>query len=135
MKNFVESKLREEQLTQSAFAKKIGVSQATINNILSGSESIRADTKYKIATTYSLDPRVFDNDKIVAEDRTGYFAGGGLSPKELRLLDAFKNLDERRQDRFLDTIEDMVLALRESGGRGSPEKDSADSNLKRNSNG
>lgn len=134
MKKFIESKIREEQLTQIGIAKKIGVSQSTINNILSGSTNMRADTKYKIATAYGLDPRVFDSDDIAAEGTPDYTIRPGLSRRELRLLAAFCNLDERRQDRILDTIEDMVLALRESGERGSPRNDSEESNFKWNSN-
>ena len=117
---------------QVEIAKKTGVSQGTIYKLLYTDSKPTLDIIVKIARAYDKPLSLY-----VADENIPYVGQNEstLTAKEKRLLSAFRNLDERRQDRYLDTIEDMVLALRESGERGSPAKDLEDSNLKRNSNG
>lgn len=100
--------------SQSSIARQTGVSQSTINNIIHGAENPSMTTLKKIAAAYHQQVSLF----VSEEDAPEYGPAPRLTDKERRLLLAFRNLDERRQDRFLDTIEDMVLALRESYAKG-----------------
>ena len=128
MKTFIENIMRRENLTQTKVASRTKVSQSTINNILSGVGNVRDDIKIKIATGFNLDPFTFISRNIVSESPVGY-GTSPLSADELRLLKAFRSLDERRKERCLETVEDMALALR-SGVREGPGSNLKASNSK-----
>lgn len=109
---FIQKKLRDEGYTQPALAKKIGISQGTVSNLLTGATNIRADIKYKVARAFGLDPAAFDDNTVIAEKHSEYIAP--LTANERRLLNGFRQLDRRRQERILETLDDLVLARKES---------------------
>lgn len=131
-KELIEEDLKKGK-TQTEIANKIGVSNATVYKILYTHTKQTVATLTKIAKAYGKPIASF-----IAEETLQYGAaqsGETLTEKERRLVAAFRCLDERRQDRALDNLEDMVLALRESGERDGPEKDLKESSYKQSSNG
>lgn len=111
LKEFIENKMRINRLNQSEIARKIGISQSTINNILSGADNIREDVKIKIAVAFGLDPLYFTQSGIIAEASPKYSNLIVLTDRERKLLDSFRKLSEKRQKRYLEMIEDMVTIL------------------------
>ncbi|HEY6872272.1 MAG TPA: helix-turn-helix transcriptional regulator [Geobacteraceae bacterium] len=120
-KEFIRKEIQAGK-SQTEVAKKVGVSNATIYKILYMDTQLTMETIKKIARAYHKPFSFF-----VEEDGAEWIERG-LSEKEKRFLAAFRSLDERRQERILETIEDMVLALRESHERGHPGNDSKGSN-------
>lgn len=114
LREFLKQLVSEGQ-SQSAIARRANVSQSTINNLIHGAENPSMSTIKKIAEAYQKPASLF-----VAEASPPYETKPHMTDKEIRLLSAFRSLDERRQERFLDTIEDMVLALRESYAKENP---------------
>lgn len=118
MREFVESMMADQELTQTAFAKRVGISQSTVNNILSGSTNVRDDIKLKIAVAFGLPPQSFSFDvpqsSILSEDT--------LTAREKRLLTAYRSLDPKRQDRQLEAIEDLAGFIRDESGDVKPGK-------------
>ncbi len=115
-KELIENDLEKGE-TQTGVAMKIGVSNATIYKILYTQTKPTVDTLKKIAAAYGLSVSSF----LVAEGEEPY-ASSTLSIKEQNLISMFRKLDERRQDRFLENLEDMVLAANGLKERGSPAK-------------
>lgn len=93
---------------QVAIAKKAGVSQGTIYKLLYTETKPTMDIIMKIAKGYSKQY----TDFVVAEDSPAYSASIQLTDSEQRLLTAFRSLDQRRKERFLETIEDIAAALK-----------------------
>jgi transcriptional regulator with XRE-family HTH domain len=108
---FIQKKLRDEGYTQPALAKKIGCSQGTVSNLLTGATNVRTDIKYKVARAFGLHLDAFENDNIVAESSISY-QPAPLSSLETRLLKAFRVLDHKRKERFIEMVEDMATARR-----------------------
>lgn len=104
MKELLEKKMKELRLTQVAMARKIGISQATVNNILSGADNIREDVRYKIAVAFGLDPAGF----ILHEPPAVYNVSNNLTEDEKRLLAAFRDLDNKAKQRKLEDIEELA---------------------------
>ena len=125
-------KMLTEGMSQSEIARRAHVSQATINKILHTDTKPTVETLKKFSSAFNLPLSEF----IVSEDEPIWEKKRRqLSVKEERVLTLFSQLDERRQDRVIEDLEDRVLAVRESGGRGSPANESPESNSGRKSNG
>ncbi len=103
-KELIENDLEKGE-TQTGVAMKIGVSNATIYKILYTQTKPTVDTLRKIATAYGLPVSSF----LVAEGEEPY-ASSTLNAKEQNLVSMFRKLDEHRQNRFLENLEDMVAA-------------------------
>lgn len=128
IRDFVKQRVEEGE-KQVEIAKKSGVSQGTVYKLLYTDTKPTMDTIIKIANAYHRPL----TDFIAAEEGPQWTPGKpqGLTEREIRLLEAFRSLNERRQDRALETIEDMALAFRELRGNEPPAKDSAESSLER----
>jgi transcriptional regulator with XRE-family HTH domain len=136
LKTFIEQKMTEENLTQTAFAKKTGISQSTVNNILSGATNVRADTRVKIALAFGLNHRTFDENNVVAETVVTYSPEVALSDQEKQLLQVYRRLSSADQANILAIMKTMAMSEQELGaGRDSPDKDGQGRGFKRNSNG
>lgn len=116
-KELIENDLAKGE-TQTGIASKIGVSNATIYKILYTQTKLTVATLKKIAKAYGVPLSSF----LVAEEEENY-APLQLSEKERELVAMFRKLDERRQNRFLETMEDMMLAIAELRKRGLNPKD------------
>jgi transcriptional regulator with XRE-family HTH domain len=128
--------MTEENLTQTAFAKKTGISQSTVNNILSGATNVRADTRVKIALAFGLNHRTFDENNVVAETVVTYSPEVALSDQEKQLLQVYRRLSSADQANILAIMKTMAMSEQELGaGRDSPDKDGQGRGFKRNSNG
>ncbi len=110
-KELIENDLKKGE-TQTGVAMKIGVSNATIYKILYTQTRPTVATLKKIAKAYGVPITTF----LVAEGEEQY-GSSSLSDKEQNLISMFRKLDERRQDRFLENLKDMVLAAGESRER------------------
>lgn len=125
-------KLVSEGVKQVDIAKRSNVSQATIYKLLYTETKPTMDTIMKIAKGYGFSYEKF----TAAETGPEYLAPREvLSDKEKEMLVMFRQLDERRQSRIIETLEDMTLAFRESHGRDNAGTDSKESNSKQRSNG
>ncbi len=111
-KELIENDLARGE-TQTGIAAKIGVSNATIYKILYTQTKLTVATLKKIAKAYGVPLSSF----LVAEEEEHY-ASLSLSEKEQELVAMFRKLDERRQTRFLENMEDMILAMAELRRRG-----------------
>jgi len=114
-KELIENDLKKGE-TQTGVAMKIGVSNATIYKILYTQTRPTVATLEKIAKAYGVPVTSF----LVAEGKEQYLPSA-LTDKEQKLILMFRKLDERRRDRFLENLEDMVLAAGELSERGSRE--------------
>lgn len=106
-------------------AKKCGISQATIYKVLYTETELTLPTIKKIAAGYKKPLSDFIGE-IAPPDWV--VTAQKINDKERRLLEMFRNIDERRQDRVLEMVEDMALALRESFDRGKKDDDCEASN-------
>jgi len=68
VKGFLIKKLKEENLTQTALAKKLNLSQPCINKILHNNSSVSLDTLQKIAIAYRLPVSFFLGGKEHVEE-------------------------------------------------------------------
>ncbi len=127
-KELIENDLNKGE-TQTGVAAKIGVSNATIYKILYTQTRPTVATLKKIAKAYGVPVTSF----LVAEGEEQY-SSSSLSDKEKYLIEKFRKLDERRQDRFMENLEDMVLASGESKGRASTVQGLKESGRKRKPN-
>jgi len=133
-KDFIKKQV-ESGVTQTEIANRVGVSNATVYKMLYTNTTLTLATIRKIAKAYGKPLSFFLQDSVAEEAPYWEAATDALPEEEQRLLAAFRQLDDRRQTRAIETIEDMALAGRESNEREGPANDSADLNLKRNSNG
>jgi len=119
VREFIKKKVAEGA-KQVEIAKRAGISQGTVYKLLYTDTNPTMDTIVKIANGYGLPSSQF----IAAEDGPQWDAlpVQSLTAKEKQLLKLFRSLNERRQDRALDTLEDMALAFRESRGNEPQEK-------------
>jgi transcriptional regulator with XRE-family HTH domain len=132
IRDLVKKKVQEGE-KQVDIARKAGISQGTIYKLLYTETKPTLDIIVKLANAYHLPVSEFVAEGDAPQwDKT---AGRGLSKKEEQLLSAFSQLDDRRQERIMESIEDMLLALRESQGREGQEKESKGLNSERKSNG
>lgn len=115
-KELIENDLKKGE-TQTGVAMKIGVSNATIYKILYTQTKPTVATLRKIAKAYGIPVSSF----LVAEGEEHY-SSSELNDKEQSLVSMFRKLDERRQNRFLENLEDVVLATGESRKKGGPPK-------------
>jgi transcriptional regulator with XRE-family HTH domain len=120
-KELIEKDLAKGE-TQTGIAAKIGVSNATIYKILYTQTRLTVATLKKVARAYGVPLSSF----LVAEEEEQY-ASLSLTEKEQELVNIFRKLDEVRQDRLLENIKDMILALAELRRRGDTAKDSHES--------
>lgn len=130
VKEFIRREI-EGGATQTSVARKTGLSIGTINNLLySESTKVTLETISKIAYAYGKPVTFFiaEQTLVSTEEPTDR-----LSEKERQLVGMFRNLDERRQDRIIGVIEDMLLALREFYEREKPGKASEELSYKRRS--
>jgi transcriptional regulator with XRE-family HTH domain len=128
-KELIENDLKKGE-TQTGVAMKIGVSNATIYKILYTQTRPTVATLKKIAKAYGVPVSSF----LVAEGEEHY-GSSPLTDKEQNLISMFRKLDERRQDRFLENLEDMVLAAGEPRERDDPANGLKESGRKRKTNG
>jgi transcriptional regulator with XRE-family HTH domain len=130
-KEFIKKQI-EGGVSQTEVANKVGVSNATVYKMLYTKTTLTLETIKKIAKAYHKPIGFFIGEEDTQWSKT---EGRGLSKKEEQLLSAFCQLDERRQERIMESIEDMLLALRESQGKEGQEKESKGLNSERKSNG
>lgn len=113
IREFLKEKARAEG-SQSALARKTGISQAGINKIIhGGSQKVAVETIQKLADAYQKDIAFF----LVGESPQLPHEEIARTEKEKRILMLFRGLDEHRQNRFISLLEDMALAQTESGKR------------------
>lgn len=124
-KELIEKDLKKGD-TQTGVAMKIGVSNATIYKILYTQTRPTVATLKKIAKAYGVPVSSF----LVAEGEEHY-SSSPLTDREQNLITMFRKLDERRQNRFLENLEDMMLATGEMKDRSAPAKDVKESGRKR----
>ena len=98
-REFVAEKMRAGGLTQTEMARKCGVAQSTINNILSGAELLMPSTLKKIAEAFGESPDIFLATTIKEELQPYH------TKPEQRLLDAFRHLDPGRQTMAVEMLE------------------------------
>lgn len=117
-KEFIKNEV-DRGISQTEIANKVGVSNATVYKMLYTNTTLTLATIKKIAKAYGKPLSFF-----IAEEGPVWENGTTekMSPKEKKLLQLFRSLNERRQDRALDTLEDMALAFRESRGSEPQEK-------------
>ncbi len=127
-KELIEKDL-EKGSTQTGVAVKIGVSNATIYKILYTQTRPTVATLTKIARAYGVPVSSF----LVAEGEEHY-SSSPLTDKEQNLISMFRKLDERRQDRILENLEDTVLAAGELRERSTPANGLKESGRKRKPN-
>lgn len=120
-KEFIKAEV-EKGISQTEIANKVGVSNATVYKMLYTNTTLTLATLKKIANAYGKPISFFITEEETAWERSPTVQ---ITPKEKRLLELFRSLNERRQDRALDTLEDMSLAFRESRGSEPQEKNSA----------
>lgn len=132
IRGFLRRKIEDEG-GQSAVARKVGISQSAINKIIhQGSQTAELATLTKIAKAYNLDITTF-----ITEPSSTHISpeATARTKSEQQLLSMFRQLDEHRQSRIIETLEDMTLAFRESHGRDNAETSLKESNSKQRSNG
>lgn len=122
VREFVKKKVAEGE-RQMDIANRTGVSQGTIYKLLYTNTRPTMDTIMKIAAGYGISyTSLIDADRV-AETRPAYGSQPTMTEREQKLLRLFRNLDERRQDRAIDNLEDMVSGLKDAYERGGPAKD------------
>ena len=102
--DFVKETMQKESLSQASFAKKCGISQSIVSNIINGQDRFEAETVLRIANSHGLTPQTFlewpFTTGTCAENPPDYH-----TKPEQRLLDAFRKLDPGRQKEMIEYAE------------------------------
>jgi transcriptional regulator with XRE-family HTH domain len=131
VKSFVRQ-LYESGEKQVNIARKAGISQATVYKLLYTETKPTLDIIVKIANAYGKPIA----EMVAAEEGPQWTSQAGkLSNDEWELIEAYRQLDNRRKERALGMVTDMAAVQNSSREREGPRKNSKDPNSKLKSNG
>ena len=95
--------LRESKgISQTDFARKVGINRSVINRIEKGTRPVRDDELKTIADFFNVSV-----DYLLGNDSTSEV----LSPSELDLIHSFRQLDHKKQASLKDYISFLQVAL------------------------
>lgn len=81
---------KRHKLTQTELAARIGIQQSDLSRMEQGQYRVSLDTLFKILAEFEMGIAEFFGE-------IGQRAGGGINPRDARVLQDFKSLDERGQ--------------------------------------
>lgn len=81
---------KRHKLTQTELAARIGIQQSDLSRMEQGQYRVSLDTLFKILAEFEMGIAEFFGE-------IGQRTGGGINPRDARVLQDFKSLDERGQ--------------------------------------
>lgn len=106
--DFIREKVKECG-SQSAIARKCGISQALVNKMMYDYYDVQIGTIYKIAAAYGINPASFLQDTpIIADPDIGYHKIASLSPAQRKILEHSLTLSDDQVETLIRICEQFL---------------------------